>query len=458
MPDQDLADRLGNLTGPSSTTHARLMTERDIEEIIKGVLETKLSGLVKEIIKPNNDFSQYTDQTIKRELAHNLSELDKIPDIVRSLREFSGNKSEYSSWKKSVARVLKIYEGRIGSPKYYGIILAIRNKITGQADAVLESYNTPLDWTAISKCLTSHFADKRDLKTLEYQLYALAQGNNTIVEFYQTVYQQLSLILNQVSNMDVSQETIQSLTTMYREKALDTFVRGLNGNLAQLLAIKEPHDLGHALHLCSLLENQTTRNNQTPKNIYSGKPPTLPPRTHQPFRMVGAKQNFHPHLYHNPKQMQVVAATGKFPFTQTTQPNYYNQANSDQARQLTPYISPTPPPRPQPKAVPMEVDQSIRSRHINYMNKPANNDYSGKRPLSTSNVQNTSKMPRQFHIQTESETTTQQETQKDTTSAEQEYYEMAEHNNIGELQEEFTWQTDTEQQEYIDMSELYFLE
>ncbi len=29
-----------------------------------------------------------------------MSEMDKIPDIVRSLREFSGNDSEFSSWKK----------------------------------------------------------------------------------------------------------------------------------------------------------------------------------------------------------------------------------------------------------------------------------------------------------------------------------------------------------------------
>jgi len=68
MPDQDLADRLGNLTGPSATTHARLMTERDIEEIIKGVLKTKLSGLVKEIIKPNNDFSQYTTKQLNEKM------------------------------------------------------------------------------------------------------------------------------------------------------------------------------------------------------------------------------------------------------------------------------------------------------------------------------------------------------------------------------------------------------
>jgi len=112
MAEQDLADRLASLATPSSVsnvqTNTRIMTERDIEEKIKTVLEANPSSLVKEILNPNKDFSKYTDQTIKRVLAHNLSDLDKLPDIVRTLRDFSGNKSEYSSWKKSVEKVLKI--------------------------------------------------------------------------------------------------------------------------------------------------------------------------------------------------------------------------------------------------------------------------------------------------------------------------------------------------------------
>ena len=66
-----------------------------------------------------------------------------------------------------------IYEHTKGTPKYYGILNTIRNKIVGEADIALESYNTPLDWTAISKCLSLHNADKRDLATLEYEMTSL---------------------------------------------------------------------------------------------------------------------------------------------------------------------------------------------------------------------------------------------------------------------------------------------
>lgn len=136
---------------------------------------------------------------------------------------------------KSIDRILSIYETQKGTPKYYGILSVIRNKIIGNADVVLESYNTPLDWSAISKCLTMHYADKRDLSTLEYQMTTLVQGNRTVSEFYQEVYEHLSLMLNKLGCLETSQESLHMLTQSYRNKALDAFIRGLNGDLHKLL-------------------------------------------------------------------------------------------------------------------------------------------------------------------------------------------------------------------------------
>jgi len=96
-----------------------------------------------------------------------MNELDRISDVVKCLREFPGQAGEFISWKNSLERILQIYSTTAGSPRYYRILNVIRNKIVGNADSVLESYQTPLNWTAISKCLTAHYADKRDVTTLE---------------------------------------------------------------------------------------------------------------------------------------------------------------------------------------------------------------------------------------------------------------------------------------------------
>lgn len=103
-----------------------------------------------------------------------------------------------------------------------------------------------MNWKAISKCLTLHYADKRDIRTLEYQIISLVQGNLTVQELYGQVYNQLSLILKKIGCMDLPDESLKLFTQSYRDKALYTFVRGLNGDLSRLLGMKEPADLSQA--------------------------------------------------------------------------------------------------------------------------------------------------------------------------------------------------------------------
>lgn len=351
-----------------------------ISRISTEVLRNQGPQVVQAVLNPDVDLSDARDQVINDEPRNNLADLDKIPDVVKCLKEFSGQPGEFSSWKKSVDRILAIYEPFKGTPKYFGILSVIRNKIIGNADIALESYNTPLNWNAISKCLIAHYGDKRDVSTLEHQMSMLIQGNKTVSEFYQEVYTHLSLILNKIGCLNTSNESLMLLTKSYREKALDTFVRGLNGDLPRLLGIREPVDLPQALHLCLKLENQSYRANHV-HSVKKYQFPQLPPRRNiHPTQ----KRPFYPQLAHIPQVNQ-----------QVWQPRH----------QAFPHNSyqPPRPSRPQPRPEPMEIDQSLRSRQINYMNRPHQNNFSGKRPHSVQNQQR--KAQRTYHINTESNPT-----------------------------------------------------
>jgi len=117
------------------------------------------------------DFTDVSDQVIEPEYRNNLVDFNGVTEIVRSIREFSGNTAEYGSWKKSVNRIIETYTPFVSTPTtYYGILHTIRNKIVGSADVALESYSIPLDWKAMSRCLTLHYADKRDITTLKCKM------------------------------------------------------------------------------------------------------------------------------------------------------------------------------------------------------------------------------------------------------------------------------------------------
>lgn len=416
-----------NVPPPSNNPQVTPELANIIRTIVSQVIATDAPSIIQNLVHPNKEI--VTDQTIDVRYAGNLSGLDRVPDVVKCLRDFSGDPKEFASWKKSVERILKIYEHEKGTPRYFGILNVVRNKIIGNADVALESYNTPLNWEAISKCLNTHYADKRDISTLEYQLSSLYQGNKSVNDFYQDVFSHLSLILNKVSCLEIGHESLNLLTKTYRDKALDTFVRGLNGELPKLIGIREPTDLPQALQLCMKLQNQNYRtqhafgNQQT---YQKSNIPQYPPRKQQ-------YQTFYPNLAHIPQPMPRYignpAAYGNMQ-PQYSQNHQYQQKVAYPLKQATmPYHYHNPPPRPsQPKPpVPMEIDESQRTRNINYMNRPNNNDFTGKRPNILSNQEHRPfKQNRINHIETVENTdnNTEQQDKEQNIQPWEEYYEQ----------------------------------
>lgn len=214
-----------------------------------------------------------------------------------------------------------------------------------------------------------HYSDKRDIGTLEYQMTSLAQRNNTITEFYQQVYQHLSLILDKVACLDLDDGALTAMTNAYRDKALDTFVRGLRGDLPRLLSIREPTSLPQALHMCLKLENMTFRMNYAQGSYATirhgnSQAPPIPRRTQPvPFR-----NGFFPELAHMSRPFQRTFAPQNRPFIQRPQfhsQNYQHNPTNGNYRYQQNYGNP-----PQPRPEPMDIDSSLQTRLVYYQNRP----------------------------------------------------------------------------------------
>lgn len=392
-----------NPQAPQNSTNHFDLTE--LQTLVSQMVKQQTQQIFDRLGQGTSRSSNDIDQKIDIKYLDNLNDMERIPDVVKSLREFSGQPGEFSSWKKSVDRILKLYESMKGTPKYFGMLSVIRNKITGQADTALESYNTPLNWERISKCLTLHYADKRDLGTLEYQLTTLVQRQQSVPEFYQQVYQHLSLILNKLSSMEMGQEAMDSMTQSYRDKALDTFVRGLKGDLPRLLSIRGPIDLPEALHLCLKLENvqyrihhsHGTTNTRVPQLIH---PPIIHPPPIQPRKIIPTQsypaynsqmRGFYPELLHRPQALQLN-------YNQPS-PNYFPKPPMFRHQiPPNPFNNNYPPKPPQP----MEVDASIQSRHVNYQNRPNLNQFANKR-IHSNQIHQPAKMQRVYYAEQQNE-------------------------------------------------------
>lgn len=447
----------------TASTSQNAQFEENIRRIVTRVCTEQCRSIVESILNPNAEISG-TDQGIDERFRDNLTELDKVPDVVRCLREFSGNNSEFSSWKKSVERVLNLYESSRGTPKYFSILNVIRNKITGAADAALESYNTPLNWESISRCLALHYADKRDLGTLEYQMTTLVQNNNSVQDFYQEVYSHLSLIINNISCMTIGREAMDTLIQTYRDKALDTFIRGLRGDLSKLLCIREPTTLPQALHLCLKLQNQNFRtehaHNKNTRNlpIQSGNNRAFKPQninrsnnfSHRILQFPETQHNMNHPYTHTPPQYfnykQQIYNQRQFPNQFQGNPNNNPRSNIPPPRPIAP--------KPLPKPEPMDIDRSMQTRAVNYMNRPRPNiDFAGKRPLEQFSQQ-PRKFQRNFHIETNGQDFNNQDCSDETYNEQINTYSLE--NNLQDFQDYIEEEEDSTNN--LDFVDIHFLE
>lgn len=90
---------------------------------IRQILSDQLPILLKQSQDSGFNFAIAESQGIAPKHQLNLQDLDKVPDIVKSLHDFSRDPAEFGSWKKSVDRILETYAHTVGTAKYFGIYI-----------------------------------------------------------------------------------------------------------------------------------------------------------------------------------------------------------------------------------------------------------------------------------------------------------------------------------------------
>lgn len=156
--------------------------------------------------------------------------------------------------------------------------MTIRNKVRGAADAVLSSFNTVLNFSAIIARLDFTYADKRPIYLIEQELSTLRQGSMSCLEFYDEVEKKLTLLANKTI-MSYESSVADTINGKYRADALRVFISGLRKPLCDILFASRPSDLPSALALAQEVDANNERYtfaknfaNRSNGNPYNGKP------------------------------------------------------------------------------------------------------------------------------------------------------------------------------------------
>jgi len=102
-------------------------------------------------------------------------------EIIKSVREFKGEKDKYVSWRES-AEIAMVQYAR-GSERLFSALSILRNKITGTANDALTHNRTVLNVDAIMARLDFVLSDKRSIHIIQQDLGVLSQGKLSIMEY-----------------------------------------------------------------------------------------------------------------------------------------------------------------------------------------------------------------------------------------------------------------------------------
>lgn len=241
---------------------------------------------------------------------NNIFDSLRIPDAVKDLPKFDGNPRLLHEFLANVEEILGHLISVDGTSYAKIVLRAIRNKIVGPANEVLNVYGTPLIWENIKGNLILHYSDKRNETSLIRDLHNLKQTNQSVQQFYSSIIEIQSSINNNILIHENNLNVIEAKQKLFAEMCLNTFLSGIKEPLGSNIRAMRPRTMAEALSFCIQEQNI----------FYTKKSPTIYPIPQQNIKFF----------------------TPNFPTTRTYQPtmNNPNRFLQNFARQTYPAVPP----------------------------------------------------------------------------------------------------------------------
>lgn len=306
----------------------------------------------------------------------------KIPDPIKNLPTFSGTRNTLNDFIQNVDEIITHTEQVMGKGQIPVTFLrAIRNKIIDDADNVLTMYGTTTDWTQIKANLKSHYADKRNETSLTRDLHMLHQGNHSIEQYYGSIMDIQSTIINNIRLSAAEQVVKDTKEVLYREMCLSSFLAGLKEPLGSMIRSRNPLTIAEAFNMCIVeqnmyyMKNKSYNNNPLPPKLYKSQMipqnkflPTFDP----PTQLKPLNQN----MYYNHKPFPFRPQSQIYPNTPPFR-QHFGQQNSKPLPALPKRQPPIPNRnnRVEPMDTQSNINQYTQPTIFNNSNHPWRNNF-----------------------------------------------------------------------------------
>lgn len=182
-----------------------------------------------------------------------------IPDPIRNIPVFNGNRKEVLAWVEDAEETLDAYDSYKNDPIYSQIERAVKNKITGEAKEVLIASGNPKHWEEIKEILLNAYGDRRDITSHIQSLFYIRQGKNNLADYYNKIRQIDTAIKSSAASMEDYKSHARVINSFVSLITLTRFVDGLSEDISMHVRSCRPESLEHAYEITMQYSNAAYR-------------------------------------------------------------------------------------------------------------------------------------------------------------------------------------------------------
>lgn len=168
-------------------------------------------------------------QEVRGSTSPSVLEAIKVIDLVEIIPKYDGEGGKLDGFIAAVEQILGLIRGEERSNIGVIALRAIRSKIVGAADKVLDLDESELNWDQIKRILISHFKDKRSGQDLIMELTHIKEKKLDVEALYSRVMTLRNALVSLTKTGENSILLRSEKIKWYEEMVLNAFISALKG-------------------------------------------------------------------------------------------------------------------------------------------------------------------------------------------------------------------------------------
>lgn len=219
----------------------------------------------------------------------------RIPDPIKSLPHFEGNRKQLHAWLSTAEETLDYFKEEVSPQLFKMYVTAVTNKIEGRAKDILCLAGNPPDFDTIKSILINALGDRQELSTYKSQLWQHRMTDGMSIHKY---YQKSKELIQNIKTLAKQNTTYKAnwaaINLFIDEDGLAAFISGLKGTYFGHVQAARPKDIEDAYaFLCKFKSQEISASSLSDR---SNKPPFKHDNTSKSDQRNYSKPSFQPQL------------------------------------------------------------------------------------------------------------------------------------------------------------------